>query len=116
MEKSGKQNLLTMEREDMKKIILAVMMVFLVQNAAYADDGKRTGEKLEKVKGKVLERINKKRGFLNDFEICVKSANSHEDMKSCRKKSKQNMEALRNERKEMKERRKERRGKRRSED
>ena len=112
MEKSGKQNLLTMEREDMKKIILAVMMVFLVQNAAYADDGKRTGEKLEKVKGKVLERINKKRGFLNQFESCVKSANSREDLKSCRKNNKQNMKTLKAERKEMKEKRKGKRGKR----
>ena len=100
----------------MKKIILAVMMVFLIQNAAYADDGKMKGEKLEKVKGKVLDRINKKRGFLNDFESCVKSANSREDMKSCRKKNKQNMEALRAERKEMKGKRKERRTKRKAQD
>ncbi|MBT6717358.1 MAG: hypothetical protein HOB18_06955 [Nitrospina sp.] len=93
----------------MKKIILAVMMVFLVQNAAYADEDKMKGEKIEKVKGKVLEHINKKRGFLNDFESCVKSVNSREDMKACRKKNKQNMEALRAERKEMKEKRKEKR-------
>ena len=91
-------------------------MVFLIQNAAYADDGKMKGEKLEKVKGKVLDRINKKRGFLNDFESCVKSANSREDMKSCRKKNKQNMEALRAERKEMKGKRKERRKKRKAQD
>ena len=103
-----------MERESMKKIILAVMMVFLVQSAAYADEGK--GEKFEKIKGKVLERINKKRGFLNDFESCVKSANAREDMKSCRKNHKKNMEALRAERKEMKEKRKSRRGKRKLQD
>jgi hypothetical protein len=105
-----------MERENMKKIILAVMMLFLVQNAAYADEGKMKGEKLEKIKGKVLERINKKRGFLNAFESCVKSANSREDMKSCRKTKKQNMETLRAENKEMKEKRKERRKKRKAKD
>jgi len=53
----------------MKKIFLVVVMVFLVQNVSYADEGK--GEKFEKKKGKILERINKKRGFLNDFEIHV---------------------------------------------
>ena len=102
----------------MKTIILAVLMVFLVQNAAYADKDKDRdkGEKIEKVKGKVLERINKKRGFLNDFESCVKSANSREDLKSCRKNNKQNMKTLRDERKEKKEKRKGKRGKRRGQD
>jgi len=112
MNKTGKFYLLNMERDNMKKIILAVMMVFLVQNAAYADKDNDKGEKLEKVKGKVLERINKKRGFLNQFESCVKSANSREDLKSCRKNNKQNMKTLKAERKEMKEKRKGKRGKR----
>lgn len=87
-------------------------MVFLVQSAAYADEG----ERFAKIKAKVLEKVNKKRGFLNDFESCVKSANTREDMKSCRQNHKKNMEALRAERKEMKEQRKERRGKRKSKD
>ena len=98
-----------MERDNMKKIILTAVMVLLVQSSAYADENRGNGEKFEKMKGKVIENINKKRGFLNDFESCVKSANSREDMKSCRNKKKQNMQALRSERKE-------RRGKRRSED
>lgn len=98
-----------MKRENIKKLILAVLVVFLIQGSASADEGEGKGEKFEKIKGKVLERINKKRGFLNAFESCVKSANAREDMKSCRNNYKKNMEALRAERKEMKEKRKSRR-------
>ena len=97
-------------RKFMKKIFLVVVMVFLVQNVSYADEGK--GEKFEKKKGKILERINKKRGFLNDFESCVKSADSREGLKTCRKKNKENMQAIRAERKDKKEKRKEKREKR----
>lgn len=96
------------------------MMVFLAQNAAYADEEKGNGEKLEKIKAKVYENLNKKRGFLDDFESCVKSASSRDEMKSCRQEHKQKIEALRSERKGMKEqrkeRRKDRREKRKSED
>ncbi len=96
----------------MKKIILAVMMVFLVQSAAYADEG----ERFEKIRAKVLEKVNQKRSFLNDFESCVKSANTREDMKTCRQNHKKKMEALRAERKEMKGKRKDRREKRKAQD
>lgn len=83
----------------MKRILLVLMMMFLAQSVVYADEGKSKGEKFEKMKGKVLDRINKKRGFLNDFERCVQSASSRESLKSCRKTNKSNMEALRSERK-----------------
>ncbi len=96
----------------MKKILLVVMMVFLVQSGAYAEEGEGKGEKLEKMKGKILENLNKRRGLLDELEDCVKSASSREDMKSCRKANKEKMEALRGERKEMKNKRKEKRGNR----
>lgn len=100
----------------MKKIILAVMMVFLVQNAAYADEKKGKGEKFEKLKERVVKNIYKRRVFLDDLESCVKSSNSRGEMKSCRNEHKQKAEALRAERKEMKEKRKERRKKRKAQD
>ena len=87
----------------MKRILLAVMMIFLVQSAAYAVEGKgRVGKFINK-KGKLLENIETKRGLLKDFERCVKSANSPEDLKSCREKNKKKKEAMRAERKDMKE-------------
>jgi Tfp pilus assembly protein PilO len=95
----------------MKRILLVVMMMFLVQSVAYADENKGKGEKFEKKKGKVIENINKRRGLLNKFEGCVKSAASREALKSCRKKHKEKMKAIRAETKE----RKEKRGKRRKE-
>lgn len=100
----------------MKTIILAVMMVFLVQSVAYADEKKGKGEKFEKLKERVVGNIYKRRVFLDDLESCVKSSKSRSEMKSCRNEHKQKIEALRAERKEMKEKRKERREKRRSED
>lgn len=83
----------------MKRILLVFMMMFLVQNVVYADEGRDKGAKFEKMKGKVLDHISKKRGLLNDFERCVQSASSREDMMSCRKTNKSKMEALRSERK-----------------
>ena len=60
-------------------------------------------ESLERIKRNVLENIGTRRILLNDFESCIKSANSREDLKSCRNENKKGMEALRVKRKEMKE-------------
>ena len=62
---------------------------------------------------KVLENIRKRRALLNNFESCIKSANSREDLKSCRNTNKKGMEALRAERREMRGKMREKREKRR---
>ena len=76
----------------------------------------KAGEKkkrFERRKGKVLENIGKRRALLNNFESCIKSANSREDLKSCRNTNKKGMEALRAERREMREKMREKGEKRR---
>tara|TARA_B100002003_G_scaffold155629_1_gene144288 strand:+ start:984 stop:1397 length:414 start_codon:yes stop_codon:yes gene_type:complete len=72
-------------------------------------------ERLERIKRNVLENIGTRRILLNDFESCIKSANSREDLKSCRNENKKRMEALRVKRKEMKEKMKAERGNQRKE-
>ena len=72
------------------------------QNLLKAEEKKK---RFEKRKRKVLENIRKRRALLNNFESCIKSANSHEDMKSCKNRNKEKMEALHAERKEMREKR-----------
>ena len=72
-------------------------------------------ESLERIKRNVLENIGTRRILLNDFESCIKSANSRDDLKSCRNENKKRMEALRVKRKEMKEKIKAKRGKLRKE-
>ena len=81
------------------------------------DQGPLTTEKkkkrFERRKGKVLENIGERRALLNNFESCIKSANSRENLKSCRNTNKKGMEALRAERREMRGKMREKRGKRR---
>ena len=72
-------------------------------------------ERLERIKRNVLENTGTRRILLNDFESCIKSANSREDLKSCRNENKKRMEALRVKRKEMKEKMKAERGNQRKE-
>ena len=77
----------------------------------------KTGEKkkrLERRKMKVLENVRKRRALLNNFESCIKSANSHEDIKSCKNRNKERMEALHAERKEMRGKMREKRERRRN--
>ena len=70
------------------------------QNLLTTEEKKK---RFEKRKGKVLENIEKRRALLNNFESCIKSANSREDLKSCRNTNKKGREALRAERREMRE-------------
>ena len=77
----------------------------------------KTGEKkkrFERRKMKVLENVRKRRALLNNFESCIKSANSHEDTKSCKNRNKERMEALHAERKEMRGKMREKRERRRN--
>ena len=77
----------------------------------------KAGEKkkrFERRKGKVLENIGKRRALLNNFESCIKSANSREDLKSCKNRNKERMEVLHTERKEMRGKMSEKRERRRN--
>ena len=79
----------------MKKLLLILAMVFLVQNMTYADEGRGKGKRFEENKGRVLENIGKKIGFLNNFKTCVTSASSRDELKSCRITNKKTMEEFR---------------------
>ena len=105
----------------MKKLLLILAMLFLVQNMTYAEEGRGKGKRFEENKGRVLENIGKKIGFLNNFKTCVTSANSREELKSCRMTNKKIMEEFRSakkankeERQQLRVERKEEREKRRS--
>ena len=74
------------------------------QNLLKTEEKKK---RFERRKRKVLENIRKRHALLNNFESCIKSANSHEDLKSCRNTNKKGREALRAERREMREKRRE---------
>ena len=97
----------------MIKILLILAMVFLVQNITYADEGK--GKRFEENKGRVLENLNKKIGFLNTFKGCVTSAGSREELKSCKTTNKKIMDEFRAAKKASKEERKELRAARKAE-
>ena len=90
----------------MKKLLLILAMVFLVQNMAYAEEGRGKGKRFEQTKGRVLENIGKKIGFLNNFKTCVTSASSRDELKSCRMTNKKTMEEFRSSKKANKEKRK----------
>jgi len=98
-----------------KKLLLILAMVFLVQNITYADDGKGKGKRFEENKGRVLENLNKKLGFLNTFKGCVTSAGSREELKSCKMTNKKIMDEFRSAKKASKEERKELRAARKAE-
>jgi hypothetical protein len=78
----------------MSKVILSFLFIFLFQGAGYADEGDRRSENFETKKTRVLENIGKKRSAMNTFESCVKSANSREEFKACRKAHRATMEKL----------------------
>jgi hypothetical protein len=99
----------------MKKILLVLAMVFLVLNMTYADEGRGKGKNFEENKGRVLENIGKKIGFLNNFKTCVTSAGSREELKSCRMTNKKTMEGFRSTKKANKEERKQLRAARKEE-
>ena len=97
----------------MKKLLLVLSIVFIVQNITYADEGK--GKRFEENKGRVLENLNKKIGFLNTFKGCVTSAGSREELKSCKTTNKKIMDEFRATKKASKEERKELRAARKAE-
>ena len=99
----------------MKKLLLILAMVFLVQNMTYADEGKGKGKRFEENKGRVLENIGKKIGFLNNFKTCVTSASSRDELKSCRMTNKKIMEEFRSANKANKEERQQLRAERKEE-
>ena len=99
----------------MKKLLLILAMIFLFQNMTYADEGRGKGKRFEENKGRVLEIIGKKIGFLNNFKTCVTSASSRGELKSCRMTNKKIMEEFRAAKKANKEERKQLRAARKEE-
>ena len=97
----------------MKKLLLILAMVFLIQNTTYADE--RKVKIFEENKGRFLENINKKIGFLNTFKGCVTPAGSREELKACKMTNKKNMNEFRPAKKASKEERKEFRAARKAE-
>ena len=79
----------------MKKLLFALMLVFLFQHIAYADKLKGKGKRFEQNKAWIIGQTNKKIGILKAFEDCVNSANSRQELKVCRQTKKQKMEPLR---------------------
>ena len=73
----------------MRKIILSILMVFLIQNIAGAKERQSNPENFEALKLKVLENIGKKRVAMNAFETCVKSALDKKDFKTLLKSDKE---------------------------
>jgi hypothetical protein len=98
-----------------KKLLLILAMVFLVQNMAYADEARGKGKRFNENKGRILENIDKKIGFLNNFKTCVTSASSREELKPCKVTNKKNMDVFRAAKKASKEERKELRAARKAE-
>ena len=91
----------------MKKLLFALMAVFLFQHIAYADESK--GKRFEQNKAWIIEQTNKKIVILKAFEGCVQSANSRQELKTCRQTKKQEMEPLRAAREERRAEREKRR-------
>jgi hypothetical protein len=83
----------------MKKLLLILAIVFLVQNMTYADEGRGKGKRFKENKGRVLENIGKKIVFLNNFKTCVTSSSSREELKSCSVTNKKIMEDFRSSKK-----------------
>ena len=79
----------------MKKLLFALMLVFLFQHIAYADKLKGKDKRFEQNKAWIIGQTNKKIGILKAFEGCVQSANSRQELKTCRQNKKQEMEPLR---------------------
>jgi hypothetical protein len=79
----------------MKKLLFALMLMFLFQHIAYADKLKGKGKRFEQNKAWIVGQTNKKIGILKAFEGCVQSANSRQELKACRQTKKQEMEPLR---------------------
>ena len=90
----------------MKKLLLILAMVSLVQNMVYADEGRGKGKRFEENKSRILENIGKKIGFLNNFKSCVTSASNRGELKSCRTTNKKIMQEFRASRKTENEERK----------
>ncbi len=75
-------------------------VIFLFQGIALAQqDG--GGKNLQDVKNKILQRLQNKKRITSAFESCITSANSRQDIKSCRQRHKAAMKNFRENNKQM---------------
>jgi hypothetical protein len=100
----------------MRGLLIIFSVIFLFPGVSFADGGGEKGKNIEKIKSHILEKVDKKISTLNRFKSCVRSANSHDAVKSCRQQKKESMKAIKKESKKSKknfrDERKKRKGKR----
>jgi hypothetical protein len=100
----------------MRVLLVVFSVIVLFSGVSFADGGGGKGKNIEKIKSHILEKVDKKISTLNRFKSCVRSANSHDAVKSCRQQKKESMKAIKKEGKKSKEHfrdeRKKRKGKR----
>lgn len=92
------------------KVLVAVLFLLLSVNSLAEEKG--SGEKFQKAKSMMLEKIEKRISNLQDVKSCVSSASNKEALKSCREKMKAHRAEMKEQRKDWKKKRKERRKKR----
>jgi len=91
------------------KVFVAVL--FLLLSVGVQAEEKGSGEKFQKAKSMMLEKIEKRISNLQDVKSCVSSASNKEALKECRKKMKAHKAEMKEQRKEWKKKKKERRKK-----
>jgi flagellar biosynthesis regulator FlbT len=94
----------------MKTILLAILAFSMLN--VQAEEKKGSGEKFQKAKSMMLEKIEKRISNLQDVKSCVSSASDKEALKACRAKMKEHRAEMKEQRKQWKEKRKQRKQRR----
>jgi hypothetical protein len=100
----------------MRIFLIIFSIIFLFSGISFADNDGKKGKNIERMKSHILEKADIKISTLNSFKSCVRSANSHDAIKSCRQQKKESMKIIKGEnknaRKHFRDERKKRKGKR----
>lgn len=91
--------------------LLLISLSLIISTSLFAEEGKGNGERFEKVKGKVLERMDKHIATLQTARSCASSASDKAAMKSCREPLKSMRQEFKKKRETRRERRKNRKEK-----
>jgi hypothetical protein len=87
------------------KILVMTLFVLINFQALASDTNDKKAERIEKVRAKMLEHMDKRIAALQTAKSCISSADSKESFKACR----EPLKALRQEQKQQRQQRKERR-------
>jgi len=81
----------------MKRALIAAAVLSLAFAAPVfaLEGGKDQAQNFEKKKAAILENIDQRMAHLQNEKSCVQAAKSHEDLKACWEKQKQEMEKMR---------------------